>query len=75
MATSLYAGFKRGIVNFPGITSASKEVARQLLSKDAAEHHCYFRSAGLHNHVSHQLSPFKCFCRLILLLTEQSSAY
>jgi hypothetical protein len=45
---------RKGQLNFPGITSASKQIAEELLLKDAEEHHCFFRSAGLHNHLSHQ---------------------
>ena len=41
-------------LNLPGVTYASKTTAKELLLKDAEEHHCFFRQSGFHNHVSHQ---------------------
>jgi hypothetical protein len=46
---------KKGQLNSPGITYDSKKATEELLLKDAEEHHCFFRSAGLHNHLSHHL--------------------
>lgn len=45
----------QGILNLPGSTPASKKATEQLLFKDHSEHHCFFRSVGLHNHLSHHL--------------------
>lgn len=45
---------RKGQINAVGITAASKKTTEELLLKDAEKHHCYFRSAGLHNHLSHQ---------------------
>lgn len=45
---------RRGLLNFPGANSASKSITERLLKIDAESHHCFFRSAGLHNHLSHQ---------------------
>lgn len=46
---------RQGQLNVAGITAASKKATEELLLKDAEKHHCYFRSAGLHNHLSHHL--------------------
>ncbi|KAF9492815.1 hypothetical protein BDN71DRAFT_1450985 [Pleurotus eryngii] len=46
---------KNGLVNLPRASPAVKTTAEELLSKDAEEHHCYFRSSGVHNHLSHHL--------------------
>ena len=45
---------RKGLVNWPGVTYTSKTLVESLLAKDAREHHCYFRSVGLHNHLNHQ---------------------
>jgi len=45
---------KKGQLNLAGINAGSKAVAEELLLKDAEQYHCFFRSAGLHNHLSHQ---------------------
>ncbi|PPQ89262.1 hypothetical protein CVT25_001346 [Psilocybe cyanescens] len=46
---------KKGQLNLPGITFASKRTVEDLLLKDAEVHHCFFNSAGFHNHLSHHL--------------------
>ncbi|PFH50516.1 hypothetical protein AMATHDRAFT_144896 [Amanita thiersii Skay4041] len=46
---------RTGVLNLPVANHASKCLVETLLAKDANEHHCYFRSAGLHNHLSHHL--------------------
>ncbi|KAF8156791.1 hypothetical protein B0H34DRAFT_710596 [Crassisporium funariophilum] len=46
---------RKGQLNLPGSTYASKKATEELLKKDAETHHCFFRSAGLHNHLSHHL--------------------
>ncbi|KAF5340342.1 hypothetical protein D9611_007914 [Ephemerocybe angulata] len=46
---------RKGQVNAAGISAASKKAVEELLLVDAETHHCYFRSAGLHNHLSHHL--------------------
>jgi hypothetical protein len=46
---------KQGILNLPGATLASKKLVEELLATDHEKHHCYFRSAGLHNHLSHHI--------------------
>lgn len=74
-STSLYGGFKRGILSLPGATHASKETARQLLSKDAAEHHCYFRGAGMHNHLSHQYVVSFITVQFIYIFVSVLAAY
>ncbi|TEB13961.1 hypothetical protein FA13DRAFT_1748166 [Coprinellus micaceus] len=43
---------QKGQLNAAGITAASKKSTEELLLKDAEKHHCYFRSAGLHNHLT-----------------------
>ncbi|KAJ2929943.1 hypothetical protein H1R20_g7154, partial [Candolleomyces eurysporus] len=54
--TALSYGLARnGQINVPGITAASKKAVEELLLIDAEKHHCYFRSEGLHNHLSHHL--------------------
>ncbi|KAF5349223.1 hypothetical protein D9756_009336 [Leucocoprinus leucothites] len=50
-----YAIGKRGLLNLPGVTHATKSLTEKLLLSDAEKHHCYFRAAGLHNHLSHQV--------------------
>ncbi|KAF8510455.1 hypothetical protein BU17DRAFT_98061 [Hysterangium stoloniferum] len=45
----------RGILSLPGATAASKATAERLLKTDEESHHCYFRPAGLHNHLSHHV--------------------
>lgn len=45
---------KRGVLNLPGISYATKSLTEKLLLSDAEKHHCFFRAAGLHNHLSHQ---------------------
>ncbi|RXW16950.1 hypothetical protein EST38_g8908 [Candolleomyces aberdarensis] len=50
-----YGLARKGQINVPGITAASKKAVEELLLIDAEKHHCYFRSAGLHNHLSHHL--------------------
>ncbi|KAL0950038.1 hypothetical protein HGRIS_010046 [Hohenbuehelia grisea] len=50
-----YAMRLKGALNIPGTLASSKTLVEELLRKDADEHHCYFRSAGLHNHLSHHL--------------------
>ncbi|KIJ41069.1 hypothetical protein M422DRAFT_780499 [Sphaerobolus stellatus SS14] len=44
-----------GLLNLPGITPETKSFTETMLKKDQEEHHCYFRSEGLHNHLSHHL--------------------
>jgi hypothetical protein len=46
---------KQGTLNLPGATLASKKVTEELLATDHEKHHCYFRSMGLHNHLSHHI--------------------
>ncbi|KAJ3566537.1 hypothetical protein NP233_g6943 [Leucocoprinus birnbaumii] len=46
---------KRGVLHLPGITHATKSLTEKLLLSDAEKHHCYFRDAGLHNHLSHHV--------------------
>ncbi|KAF9446585.1 hypothetical protein P691DRAFT_761515 [Macrolepiota fuliginosa MF-IS2] len=46
---------KKGSLNLPGITHETKSLTEKLLLQDAEKHHCYFRPAGLHNHLSHQV--------------------
>ena len=46
---------KQGVLNLPGANLASKKVTEELLAKDHGIHHCYFRSIGFHNHLSHHL--------------------
>ncbi|KAF4575050.1 hypothetical protein EYR36_006406 [Pleurotus pulmonarius] len=46
---------KHGLVNLPRASPAVKTTVEELLFKDAEEHHCYFRSSGVHNHLSHHL--------------------
>ncbi|KAF9530026.1 hypothetical protein CPB83DRAFT_834605 [Crepidotus variabilis] len=46
---------KPGQINLPGITAASKKITEELLKADVDDHHCYFRSAGLHNHTAHHI--------------------
>ena len=43
----------KGVLDFPG-SHGAKAVLENLLLKDAESHHCFFRPAGLHNHLSHQ---------------------
>ncbi|KXN81565.1 Oxidoreductase AflY [Leucoagaricus sp. SymC.cos] len=50
-----YAIRKKGVLNLPGITNATKSLTEKLLLQDAEKHHCYFRAPGLHNHLSHQV--------------------
>jgi len=45
---------KRGVVNLPGISYATKSLTEKLLLSDAEKHHCFFSPGGLHNHLSHQ---------------------
>ena len=45
---------KKGQLNLAGINAGSKAAAEELLLRDAEQYHCFFRSAGLHNHLSHQ---------------------
>ncbi|KAF9566491.1 hypothetical protein CPC08DRAFT_703825 [Agrocybe pediades] len=46
---------KKGQINLPGITNASKTLTEDLLLKDAQVHHCFFNTAGFHNHLSHHM--------------------
>ncbi|KAK2465579.1 hypothetical protein APHAL10511_002471 [Amanita phalloides] len=46
---------RKGLVNWPGVTYASKSLVTSLLVKDAHEHHAYFNPLGFHNHLSHHL--------------------
>ena|ERR1700754_1145058 len=46
---------KQGILNLPGATLASKKLVEELLATDHEKHHCYFRSIGFHNHLSHHI--------------------
>ncbi|KAF8970474.1 hypothetical protein BDZ97DRAFT_1754058 [Flammula alnicola] len=46
---------KKGQLNLPGITYASKKAAEELLLKDAETHHCFFRQSGFHNHLGHHI--------------------
>ncbi|KAJ8507666.1 hypothetical protein ONZ45_g9998 [Pleurotus djamor] len=46
---------KNGLLNFPRPSPAAKTTVEELLAKDAEQHHYYFRTAGLHNHLSHHL--------------------
>ncbi|KAF9480971.1 hypothetical protein BDN70DRAFT_876989 [Pholiota conissans] len=55
MAQLSYTLSRKGQLNFPGITAASKQAVEELLLKDAEEHHCYFRQSGFHNHLSHHI--------------------
>ena len=48
------ATIRRGLLNLPGAINSSKILTEKLLKLDEESHHCYFRSAGLHNHLSHQ---------------------
>lgn len=54
MSRLSYTLGRKGQLNYPGISFASKKCAESLLLKDAETHHCFFRTAGLHNHLSHQ---------------------
>lgn len=45
---------KKGQLNTPGITFASKKAIEELLHKDAEAHHCFFNKIGFHNHLTHQ---------------------
>lgn len=45
---------KKGLLNLPGATYATKKLTEDLLLRDAEKHHCYFNTAGFHNHLSHQ---------------------
>lgn len=55
---SLHTIRKKGLLDLPGITNATKSLTEKLLLSDAEKHHCYFRPAGLHNHLSHQCVAF-----------------
>lgn len=55
MSRLSYTLGRKGQLNYPGITFASKKCAESLLLKDAETHHCFFRTAGLHNHLSHHI--------------------
>ena len=47
-----------GLLNLPGATHKSKEVAEALLTKDNRVHHSVFSDRGLgsfHNHLSHHI--------------------
>ncbi|THU91890.1 hypothetical protein K435DRAFT_726663 [Dendrothele bispora CBS 962.96] len=50
-----YRLLRNGVLNLPRPSPASKTVTENLLLKDAHSFHCYFRSAGLHNHLSHHI--------------------
>ncbi|KAF8630301.1 hypothetical protein AX15_003013 [Amanita polypyramis BW_CC] len=53
---NLTSTLRKGLLNLPGTTHASKSLVESLLAKDTHEHHCYFRpSIGLHNHLNHHL--------------------
>ncbi|KZT32299.1 hypothetical protein SISSUDRAFT_1028618 [Sistotremastrum suecicum HHB10207 ss-3] len=45
----------RGLLNLAGQTASSKAEVLKLLDKDFKFNHCYYHSAGLHNHLSHHL--------------------
>jgi hypothetical protein len=46
---------KPGILSLPGSTHSSKKTLESLLTEDHSKHHCYFRSFGFHNHLSHHI--------------------
>ncbi|KAF9471170.1 hypothetical protein BDN70DRAFT_888414 [Pholiota conissans] len=46
---------RKGQLNTPGVTYASKKASEELLLKDAKEHHCFFNTSGFHNHLSHHI--------------------
>ncbi|EKM75815.1 hypothetical protein AGABI1DRAFT_79378 [Agaricus bisporus var. burnettii JB137-S8] len=52
---SLYSIRKRGLLNLPGITPASKALAEKLVREDAEQHHSLFNPKGFHNHLNNQL--------------------
>ncbi|KAF5371285.1 hypothetical protein D9758_004168 [Tetrapyrgos nigripes] len=53
--TLSYRILRNGVLNLPRPSPTSKTVAENLLLKDAQSFHCYFRSAGLHNHLGHHI--------------------
>jgi hypothetical protein len=50
----LSSRIRPGLLNFPGITSQSKQLTEKLLQDDRERHHCFFNNVGFHNHLSHQ---------------------
>lgn len=53
--TTASVTIQQGILNLPGATPAAKKLVEELLAKDHDTHHCYFRSIGFHNHLSHHI--------------------
>ncbi|KAK7033555.1 hypothetical protein VNI00_012779 [Paramarasmius palmivorus] len=46
---------RSGVLNLPRPSPGCKPITESLLLKDAQAHHCFFRAAGLHNHLSHHI--------------------
>lgn len=59
---------ERGVLNLPGTTYAAKRVTEDALLEDAQTHHCFFRAAGLHNHLSHQYAITSLFDYIFIFM-------
>lgn len=43
-----------GLLRVPGSSPETRELVSTLLERDLREHHCFYGSAGFHNHLPHQ---------------------
>ncbi|EED82365.1 predicted protein [Postia placenta Mad-698-R] len=53
--SSPYSLDRKGLLNCPGISPASKKITEDIIRYDADEHHCIYRAPSIHNHLSHHL--------------------
>ncbi|KAJ3566538.1 hypothetical protein NP233_g6942 [Leucocoprinus birnbaumii] len=69
---------RRGVLNLPGITHATKSLTEKLLLSDAENHHCCFRAVGVHNHLSHHVLAaydLGASCGVIQKIYDQHASY